>query len=143
MEWNSPRASLYLNRRAEPRVQFRKSVRFNPDRYRPLRKLEQGVTQDVSLRGLQILTTVILDTKRPIDLWVPVYGQDVIRANARVQWVEIEADLGDSPYWIRSGLSITLQNVEDRQKLASAIAERETRTPWMISEAGTKIGFVF
>ena len=133
---------LYLNRRAIRRVTFRHAIRFvlNPDR--PLR-LEKGLTQDVSLRGIQILSTTVPEQKKSFDLWIPLDGDDVIHAKARTAWIEIEDSLGDSPYWIRTGLELTFSNLKERKLLAEALFHKTRSDRVRLEEATSKTAYIF
>lgn len=108
---------LYLNRRSDVRVNFRKLVRFNPDNSRPVTRLERGISQDLSVRGMRLLCPVALEKGSTFDLWLPIEGYEVLKARATARWVEVEDTLGDSPYWVRCGLSLTFVSPMDRRHL--------------------------
>ena len=135
--------NLYLNRRVEIRVNFRKNVRFNTDPGKPLRLLQKGVSQDMSIRGMQVLSSVILEKGRVFDMWIPLDDQMVVKAKARVRWTQLEDTLGDSPYWIRAGISLAYNKGDDRKILSNVVADKAKLEPVLRQEAESKIGYVF
>ena len=133
---------LYLNRRANLRVNFRSAVRFAPNPDRPLR-LEQGVTQDVSMRGISLLTATIPQKEKPFHLWIPMGDDDVISATAHCSWFEVEDCLGDSPYWIRAGLTILIDRKDDRKMYADMILNKANSKRFALEETDSRVGFIF
>jgi len=121
---------------------FRSAVRFSPDATFPL-KMEQGLTQDVSVRGMKLLTPVVPDRTRPMDVWIPLEDDDVVHAKASVVWVEVEDALGDSPYWIRTGITLTIRKKGDRKRFLKLIARKSHTEQSKLEEADSKVGYVF
>lgn len=138
----SPEKGLYLDRRAGVRIDFHSAAQFVPDPARPLRT-SRALTQDLSLRGAQLLTSVVPETEKPFVIWIPVEGERVVRATAQVVWTAVEDLLGDSPYWVRTGVTLRFDDRESREAVASAIARRSSVERSAREQEISKIGFVF
>jgi hypothetical protein len=133
---------FYLNRRGGIRVDYHSAIRFQPD---PRRKfhLAHAVTQNLSLRGMQILTPTVPDPKRRFEVWIPLEGSTVVPAIAHTEWMEVEDNLADSPYWIRSGVSLTFRNESDRRLYVDTVLKRANVDRIRREQEASKIGFVF
>lgn len=140
------RESLYLNRRVNVRVDHRNVIRFVRDSAHRL-SFTQGLSQNISLNGIQILSPRILEKNKPFELWIPIKGQDDnVLALAQTAWIQIEDSLGDSPYWIRSGLRLSFNKAKDRDLYRDMISQKTyIKTPMehaVFEEPGSKVGFV-
>ncbi len=136
------REDFYLNRRGGLRVDFRSAIRFQSD---PRRKfqLSHAVTQNISLHGMQILSTTVPDPKRKFEVWIPLGGSMIVPATAHTQWVALEDGLGDSPYWVRSGVSLTFRNGEERRLFVDTVLKRANLDRIRREQEASKVGFVF
>ena len=92
---------------------------------------------------MQILSPAILDAKRKFEVWIPLGGSTVIPANAQVEWMALEDTLGDSPYWVRSGVSLTFRNTEDRRLFVNTVLARASVDRVRCEQETSKVGFVF
>ncbi len=135
-------ASLDSNRRSNVRVNYHCAVRFVRDPAYPLH-LAYGISQDISLRGLQLLSPIVLEKRTPFELWVCVEGNEMIPATAETAWMSLEDSLGDSPYWIRSGVTLIFKSHADRDLVAQAILKRANVDRIMLEQTESRIGFVF
>ena len=134
---------LFLDRRTVPRVELRCTARFAPDASRPLR-IGHGLVQDISTRGVRILSTVLLDPLQTFPIWIAVKGKDVVSANARVSWMRVEDMLGDSPYWIATGLRLSFTRPSDQEIISEIVASRTNLTKGGVGQqVDSKIGYVF
>ncbi len=136
------REDFYLDRRNGISVDFRSAVRFQPDPTRKFR-LAQAVTQNISLKGMQLLSPVILEQKKKFEVWIPLDGTTILPAVARTQWMAVEDTLGDSPYWVRAGLSLAFQNDGHRRLFAQAVLKRVDLGPIRKEQEASKVGVVF
>lgn len=136
------REVFYLDRRNGIRVDFRSAIRFQPDPTRKFR-LAHAVTQNISLKGLQLLSSAILEQKKKFEVWIPLDGTTTVPAVARTEWMAVEDTLGDSPYWIRAGLSLAFQDDDHRRLFAQAVLKRMDLGPARKEQEVSKVGFVF
>jgi hypothetical protein len=136
------RENFYLNRRSGVRVDFRSSIRFQPDPSRRFR-LAQAVTQNLSLRGMQVLSPTIFDQKKKFEVWIPLEGVMVVPAMAKTEWMSVEDTFGDSAYWIVGGLSLTFRNDEERRLYAETILKHANLDRVRKEQETSKVGFVF
>jgi hypothetical protein len=123
-------------------VEFRSAIRVQANPRRRFR-LAHAVSQNISLRGMQILSPAILERKRPFEIWIPLKGTDVVPATAKVEWMALEDSLGDSPYWVRSGVSLTFRTPEERRRFADAVLARAQVDRVRVEQETSKVGFVF
>ncbi len=143
MGTSSPAESTsYLDRRSGVRVSHHFTARFATDPDHPLR-LSQGLTQDLSLRGVQLLLSVVPDPAKPFDIWIPVDDQEIVAARGRIVWMALEDTFADSPYWLRVGVNLTCESREARKLLASTIARKTDTESALRDREEAKIGFVF
>ena len=133
---------LYLDRRSTIRIPFHASVRFVADPAHPLH-LGEAVTQNVCLRGVQILTSAIPERQKTFDIWIPLVGDDVVPAKARTAWMRIEDTLGDNRYWLQTGLELLIEDPADRRRLAETIRRRAQAERTRSEPETSKVGFVF
>jgi hypothetical protein len=138
----SNREEFYLNRRTGIRVDFRSQIRFQSDPGRKFR-LAHAVTQNISLRGMQVLSSTTFDVRKRFEVWIPIDSTTVIPATARTEWVRIEDELGDSPYWVRGGLSLTFRNEKDRRLYVDTVLKRVDVDRLKREIDSNKVGFVF
>ncbi|MFH1262017.1 MAG: hypothetical protein V1495_01050 [Pseudomonadota bacterium] len=133
---------FYLNRRGGLRVDFRHAIRFqsNPDRRF---QLAHAITQNLSLRGMQVLSATILDSRKKFEVWIPIDGTTVIPAIARTEWMTVEDTLADSPYWVRGGLSLAFPKEKDRKLYVETVLKRVDIDRLKKEAESSKVGFVF
>ncbi|MFH1016705.1 MAG: PilZ domain-containing protein [Pseudomonadota bacterium] len=143
MSTSSPvESKAYLDRRSGVRVSHHFTARFAVDPDHPLR-LGQGLTQDLSLRGVQLLTDIVPDSEKPFDIWIPVDDQEVVAAQARVVWMALEDTYADSQYWLRVGVNLTCQDREARRLLAGTVARKADLSRALHEQENSKVSFVF
>jgi hypothetical protein len=135
-------SKAYLDRRAAVRVRHHFMARFVADPDFPLR-LSQGLTQDLSLKGVQLLTSVVPEPEKPFDIWIPVDDHEVVAARGRVVWMSIEDTYADSPYWLRVGVNLTFRDRVSRDLLAGTIARKTDVELAQKTQESSKVGFVF
>lgn len=73
-------------------------------------KPQKGLLQDLSIGGLQVLSSQLLPLRRQLEVYVPLQNQELIPALATVLWTQVEFFLADSPYWLRGGLEMNYFN---------------------------------
>jgi hypothetical protein len=137
-----PGESLYLNRRAFSRVEFRRSFRFVSDPTHPLR-LSEGLFQNLSLQGAQILTSVVPHPRKPFDVWIQLDSTTILPANAKTAWMAIEDSLSDGPFWVRAGIQFTIPRSDDRASLSEYCSRRLGTEATLNKITDPKIGYVF
>ncbi len=138
-----PPEALPMDRRANVRADFHRSVSFVKNPTRPIQGgMGRAVTQDLSLKGARILTRALPPERKSFPLWVYLDDQNVIRAQGKVVWSQIESMLGDSPYWLQCGISLSIPESSERVTLARAIAKKVGTDRVMREEATTKIGYL-
>lgn len=132
----------YLNRRGGIRVDFHSTVRFQPN---PTRKfqLAHAVTQNISLRGLQLLSPTILEAKRKFEVWLTLDSSTVIPATANTEWMQLEDNFADSPYWVRSGVSLAFRSLDERRLFVDTVLKRASLDRVRREQDASKVGFVF
>ncbi len=140
MNVSPSREAEFLNRRADRRVPFRNVIRFVSDPKRPLR-LRKGITQNLSLRGVSMLSSSILESVKPFEIWLPLDEEEMVSALAKLAWVSLEDNLGDSPYWIRGGLALTFRLKRDHDMVLDLISDRSKADIVEREESRHKIGF--
>jgi len=133
---------LHLERRSTPRVRYHYTAQFAPNPSLPL-KLGKGLTQDLSQKGVQILTSNILDPHRFIEVWIPGQDDEILRARAKVKWTSLEDTFFDNPYWLRCGLELIFDDKLDRIKIAKIIEQKAKYDRTDREGVTTKIGYIF
>lgn len=93
-------------RRREPRVELRTAVSYR--NFDSPGKIKNAICQDISGKGINLLSASSLREKEAIDLWVlnPETDQ-LINIEGNVAWVAVDDLYGDSPYWVRAGVCFT------------------------------------
>jgi hypothetical protein len=131
-----------LDRRANIRAPFHLSARFVRDPSRPLQfGTGRAVTQDISLRGLQILSPALPSEDKSFDIWIHFSENVVVRGCARLVWARVEDTLADSSYWLRAGFTLNLPSPRDRRIWARAIAGKTGSDRVALEEAESKVGY--
>ena len=92
---------------------------------------------------MQILSSTILEPRKKFEVWIPVEGSTIIPAVAKTEWMVVEETFGDSPYWVRGGLSLAFRNDEDRRLIAEEIRRRSKTDRVRQEQENSKVGFVF
>jgi hypothetical protein len=97
----------------------------------------------LSLRGINLWSPTLWERKKKFEVWIPLDGSTIIPAVAKTEWMTVEDELGDSPFWIRSGLSLTFRNSDDRRAFTDAFLRRADLDRVTKEQETSKIGFVF
>lgn len=102
-----------------------------------------GLSQNLSINGLQLLSAIIPEQNKPFDLWLPLNSQTMLPATATAAWVAVEDSFGDHPYWVRSGIHLALKRDDDRALLIDYIQKKLGSDKSTLESTDPKIGYIF
>ena len=97
----------------------------------------------MSLKGMQLLSSVVLERNKTFPIWIPIGESDVISAEAKTVWMTIEGSLGDSPYWVRSGIALSVSDANEKTLLLETISQKTDPDRILKEQEKSKVSFVF
>ena len=104
------------NTRAAERFPVKASVSFRTDVNS--NKLHQGLVMDIGFLGICIFSPTLLEVGKPMRLWVMnPNSADLTKIDGTVAWVSLEDTYGDSPYWVKAGISFNSLNEAQKSEV--------------------------
>ena len=88
--------------------------------------LRHGLTCDLSLRGVSIFSTNILEIGEALsmNLLNPINGVGT-PVNGKVVWIAVDDLYGDSPYWVRAGIAFEKLNPPQRKAIEELLPHEQ------------------